>query len=103
MSAPGLQAAVLDAKQRNRGGCALPAGFFIEFTGAADARIARATSLRFYSGLALAVILMVLFVAFRWRANSWLVMINLPFSLIAACLRSPRPASASPWVRSWTW
>jgi Cu/Ag efflux pump CusA len=29
---------------------------------------------------------MVLFVAFRWRANSWLVMINLPFSLIGGVL-----------------
>jgi Cu/Ag efflux pump CusA len=29
---------------------------------------------------------MILFVAFRWRANSWLVMINLPFSLIGGVL-----------------
>jgi len=39
---------------------ALPAGFFIEFTGAADAENRTRNELALYSGLALAVILMVL-------------------------------------------
>src|SRR6202158_3834715 len=82
VSGRGLQAAVLDAKQRIAAAVALPPGFFIEFTGAADAENRTRTELALYSVLALAVILMVLFVAFHWRANSWLVMINLPFSLI---------------------
>jgi Cu/Ag efflux pump CusA len=86
VSGRGLQAAVLDAKQRIAGAVALPPGFFIEFTGAADAENRTRTELALYSGLALAVILMILFVAFRWRANSWLVMINLPFSLIGGVL-----------------
>ena len=34
-----------------------------------------------YSGLALALIVLILFVSFHWRANSWLVLANLPFSL----------------------
>ncbi len=37
-----------------------------------------------YSALALAVIVMILFLSFRWRANSWLVLVNLPFSLIGS-------------------
>jgi CzcA family heavy metal efflux pump len=86
VSGRGLQAAVLDAKQRIAAAVPLPAGFFIEFTGAADAENRTRNELALYSGLALAVILMVLFVAFRWRANSWLVMINLPFSLIGGVL-----------------
>jgi CzcA family heavy metal efflux pump len=86
VSGRGLQAAVLDAKQRIAGAVALPPGFYVEFTGAADAENRTRTELALYSGLALALILMVLLVAFRWRANSWLVMINLPFSLIGGVL-----------------
>ena len=37
-----------------------------------------------YSGLALALIGMILFVSFHWRANSWLVLANLPFGLIGS-------------------
>ncbi len=86
VSGRGLQAAVLDAKQRIAAAVALPPGFFIEFTGAADAENRTRTELALFSGLALALILMILFVAFRWRANGWLVMINLPFSLIGGVL-----------------
>src|SRR5712672_460447 len=86
VSGRGLQAAVLDAKQRIAAAVALPPGFFVEFTGAADAENKTRTELALFSGLALALILMILFVAFRWRANSWLVMINLPFSLIGGVL-----------------
>jgi Cu/Ag efflux pump CusA len=39
-----------------------------------------------YSALALALIVLILFLSFRWRAHSWLVMINLPFSLIGSVL-----------------
>jgi CzcA family heavy metal efflux pump len=82
----GLQAAVLDAKQRIARTVVLPPGFFVEFTGAAAAEDRTRIELALYSGVALAAILMVLFVAFHWRANSWLVMINLPFSLIGGVL-----------------
>ncbi len=81
-----LQAAVLDAKQRIARAVALPAGFFVAFTGAAAAEDRTRTELALYSGLALALILMVLIAAFHWRANSALVMINLPFSLIGGVL-----------------
>jgi Cu/Ag efflux pump CusA len=81
-----LQAAVLDAKRRMARAVALPAGFFVAFTGAAAAEDRTRTELALYSGLALALILMVLVAAFHWRANSALVMINLPFSLIGGVL-----------------
>jgi CzcA family heavy metal efflux pump len=86
VSGRGLQAAVSEAKRRIAQSVALPPGFFVEFTGAAAAEERTRTELALYSGAALAVILMVLMVAFRWRANSWLVMINLPFSLIGGVL-----------------
>jgi CzcA family heavy metal efflux pump len=86
VSGRGLQAAVLDAQRRIAGAVALPAGYFIEFTGAAAAENQTRTQLGLYFVLALGLILMVLIVAFRWRANSWLVMINLPFSLIGGVL-----------------
>ena len=86
VSGRGLQAAVTEAKRRIAQSVALPPGFFVEFTGAAAAEERTRTELALYSGAALAVILMVLMVAFRRRANSWLVMINLPFSLIGGVL-----------------
>jgi CzcA family heavy metal efflux pump len=81
-----LQAAVLEARQRIARSVALPAGYFVEFTGAADAENRTRSELVLYSTLALALILMVLMAAFRRRANSWLVMVNLPFSLIGGVL-----------------
>ncbi|HEY2677781.1 MAG TPA: efflux RND transporter permease subunit, partial [Steroidobacteraceae bacterium] len=60
----------------------LPPGVFVEFTGAAEAEAATRSELLIYSSLALGVILMILFISFHWRANSWLVLANLPFSLI---------------------
>jgi Cu/Ag efflux pump CusA len=86
VSGRGLQAAVVDAQRRIAGAVALPAGYFIEFTGAAAAENQTRAQLGLYFVLALALILMVLLVAFRWRANSWLVMVNLPFSLIGGVL-----------------
>ena len=62
----------------------LPPGVFIEYTGAAEAERQTRNELLVYSGLALGVILMILFVAFRWRVNSYLVLANLPFSLIGS-------------------
>jgi Cu/Ag efflux pump CusA len=64
----------------------LPAGFVLEFTGAAEAEQHTRNELALYSALALALILGVLFVSFHWRANSRLVLINLPFSLIGGVL-----------------
>ena len=79
-----LQAIVQNAQQAISRSVKLPAGIFLEFTGAAEAERSTRNELMLYSGLALALILMILFISFHWRANSWLVLANLPFSLIGS-------------------
>jgi CzcA family heavy metal efflux pump len=81
-----LQSIVQQAQQTIASSVKLPTGVFIEFTGAAAAEAQTRTELMMYSGLALALIVMILFVSFHWRANSWLVLANLPFSLIGSVL-----------------
>ena len=81
-----LQSAVLEAQRRIAQGVSLPAGTFIEFTGAAAAEQQTRLELLAYSGAALVLIVMILLVALHWRANSWLVMANLPFSLLGGVL-----------------
>ncbi|HXA35190.1 MAG TPA: efflux RND transporter permease subunit, partial [Steroidobacteraceae bacterium] len=81
-----LQSVVQQAQQTLARSVKLPAGVFIEFSGAAEAEAQTRTELYLYSGLALALIVMILFVSFHWRANSWLVLANLPFSLIGSVL-----------------
>ena len=84
-TAPGtLQNAVSRARQSIAASAAIPPGVFVQFAGAADAENQTRHEILLYSGLALALILMVLFVAFHWRANGWLVLANLPFSLIGS-------------------
>jgi len=65
---------------------ALPPGVFIEFSGAAEAEAQTRTELMLFSTLALGLIVMILFMSFHWRANSWLVLANLPFSVIGSVL-----------------
>jgi CzcA family heavy metal efflux pump len=79
-----LQDVVRQAQQVIAKSVVLPAGVFLEFTGAAQAERQTRVELGLYSGLALALIVMILFIAFHWRANSWLVLANLPFSLIGS-------------------
>jgi CzcA family heavy metal efflux pump len=64
----------------------LPKGVFVQFTGAAEAEVQTRNELIMYSALALCLIVMILFVSFHWRANSYLVLANLPFSLIGSVL-----------------
>jgi CzcA family heavy metal efflux pump len=79
-----LQNVVQEAQSAIARSVALPVGIFLEFTGAAAAEQQTRTELILYSTLALALIVMILFVSFHWRANSWLVLANLPFSLIGS-------------------
>ncbi|HWG71728.1 MAG TPA: efflux RND transporter permease subunit [Steroidobacteraceae bacterium] len=81
-----LQSVVQTAQQVIARSVVLPHGVFVEFTGAAEAEAQTRNELILYSGLALSLIVMILFVSFRWRANSWLVLANLPFSLIGSVL-----------------
>jgi CzcA family heavy metal efflux pump len=86
VSSGSLQDVVRHAQGAIAKSVVLPAGVFLEFTGAAEAERQTRVELSLYSGLALVLIVMILFIAFRWRANSWLVLANLPFSLIGSVL-----------------
>jgi CzcA family heavy metal efflux pump len=86
VSGASLQNVVTQAQQVISQSVALPAGVFLEFTGAAEAERRTRNELMLYSGIALGLIFMVLFISFHWRANSWLVLANLPFSLIGSVL-----------------
>ena len=79
----GLQAAVDDARARVAA-LKLPPGVYAEFSGAAAEQNASTNQLLLYSGFALVLIGMILFVCFHWRSNTWLVLVNLPFSLIGS-------------------
>ena len=79
-----LQSVVQEAQRVIVASVALPAGAYLEFTGAAAAEQQTRNELVLYSALAMALILMILFVSFHWRVNSWLVLANLPFSLIGS-------------------
>jgi Cu/Ag efflux pump CusA len=86
VNAGSLQDVVNQAQQAISQSVALPPGVFVEFTGAAQAELRTRNELMLYSGLALGLIVMILFISFHWRANSWLVLANLPFSLIGSVL-----------------
>jgi Cu/Ag efflux pump CusA len=79
-----LQTVVEQARQKIAQTVRLPTGVFIEFTGAAAAERQTRNELLLYSALALVLIVMILFMALRWRANTWLVMVNLPFSVVGS-------------------
>jgi Cu/Ag efflux pump CusA len=81
-----LGSVVANAQKAIAQSVSLPAGVFVEFTGAAEAEAKTRNELLIFSGLALGLIVMILFVSFHWRANSWLVLANLPFSLIGSVL-----------------
>jgi CzcA family heavy metal efflux pump len=81
-----LQSVVAEAQRRISQSVRLPPGTFIEFTGAAAAERRTRIELLAYSGAALALIVMILLVALHWPASGWLVMANLPFSLLGSVL-----------------
>ena len=78
-----LQATVDDAKAKVAA-LKLPPGTYVDFTGAAAAQTASRNELLLYTAFALVLIAVILAICFNWRANSWLVLVNLPFSLIGA-------------------
>jgi len=79
-----LQAVVQEAQRTIAAAVALPAGAYLEYTGAAAAEQQTRNELILYSTFAMALILVILFISFHWRINSWLVLANLPFSLIGS-------------------
>jgi CzcA family heavy metal efflux pump len=81
-----LQATEKEAQTRIAQKVKLPQGFYLEFTGAAAEQRAAETQQLIFTGFALILIAMILFICFRWRVHSWLVLVNLPFSLIGAVI-----------------
>jgi CzcA family heavy metal efflux pump len=79
----GLQATVNDAKAKVAA-LKLPPGVYVEFTGTAEAQQAAQLQMLLYTGFALVLIGMLLFICFHWRVHTWLVLANLPFSLIGS-------------------
>jgi Cu/Ag efflux pump CusA len=79
-----LQRVVQEAQRVIAASVRLRPGVFLEYTGAAEAETKARNELLLYSAFALALIVVILFVAFHWRANSWLVLANLPFSVIGS-------------------
>ena len=81
-----LQATVTDAQKRIADAVKLPPGVHLDFAGAASEQRASQTQLLLYTAFALVIIGMILFICFQWRVHSWLVLVNLPFSLIGAVI-----------------
>ena len=79
-----LQSVTNDAQARIANQVKLPPGVYVQFTGAAEEARAAQIQTLIYTAFALVLIGMILFISFTWRANSWLVLVNLPFSLIGA-------------------
>ncbi|MGN6516468.1 MAG: efflux RND transporter permease subunit, partial [Rhizomicrobium sp.] len=81
-----LQSAVSEASGRIARADIVPPGVRVEYSGAAAAEMRTRIELAFYSVLAFALVFVVLLIGFHWRGNVWLVMANLPFSLIGGIL-----------------
>jgi CzcA family heavy metal efflux pump len=78
-----LQATV-DAAKAKVATLELPPGVVVQFSGAAAAAQQAQTQMLIHTALTLVLIGMILFLCFAWRANTWLVLLNLPFSLIGS-------------------
>lgn len=81
-----LRAVVADAKAKVAAAVKPESGVNWEFTGQAEAGAAGAAELGLYTGVAMVVVVMLLFLAFSRRSHPWLVLVNLPFSLIGSIL-----------------
>jgi Cu/Ag efflux pump CusA len=64
----------------------LPAGVNMSVEGAGEAESNARRTLLLYSGMSLLIIAALLQAAFHWRSNVWLVLINLPFSLVGGVI-----------------
>jgi len=77
---------VTEARRSIEQAVSMPPGVSVEFAGTAQAEAQTRHELLLYSAAAAVLILVMLFGAFEWRANGWLVLVNLPFSLIGSVL-----------------
>lgn len=81
-----LQDVVADARGRIAALGDLPAGVYVRFAGQAQAEREARLQLSLFAALALAGVVLILFLCFRRRAYPWLVLVNLPFSMIGSIL-----------------
>ncbi len=77
-----LQGTVAEARQRIDALGPLPAGVVVRFAGQAEAERQAQLEIVLYAAAAVVALVLVLFLCFRRRAYPWLVVVNLPFSLI---------------------
>ena len=80
-----LQGTVADARARIAA-LGLPAGVFVRFAGEAEAERQARLEIVAYSAFAVLAVVAILFLCFRRRSYPWLVVANLPFSLIGGIL-----------------
>ncbi len=83
VSGRSLQATVREAKSRIAA-LKLPPGIVVQFSGAGEAQQAAQREMLIHSALALMLIGMILVICLHWRSSTWLVLLNLPFSLIGS-------------------
>jgi CzcA family heavy metal efflux pump len=79
-----LQDAVADARARIAALGPLPPNVFVRFAGEAEAERQARYEIALYAGVAVVTVVLLLHLSFRRRAYPWLVLANLPFSLIGS-------------------
>ena len=79
-----LQGTVAAARERIASLGALPPGVFVRFAGEAEAEIQARLEIVLFAAVALVAVVLILHLAFRRRAYPWLVLVNLPFSLLGS-------------------
>ncbi|HEY7672175.1 MAG TPA: efflux RND transporter permease subunit [Gammaproteobacteria bacterium] len=79
-----LQGTVAEARRRIAALEPLPAGVFVRFAGEAAAEQRARFEIVLFSVFAVVAVVLILFVCFRRRAFPWLVVVNLPFSLLGS-------------------
>jgi CzcA family heavy metal efflux pump len=77
-----LQSVVADARERIAEAGVIEPGVTLDIAGAASAEQVTRVELAIYTAAILIAILLILYTGFRWHVNAWLVMANIPFSLI---------------------
>jgi Cu/Ag efflux pump CusA len=79
-----LQGTVNAARERIAALGPLPSGIFVRFAGEAEAERQARVEIVLFAAVALVVVVLILHLAFRRRAYPWLVVVNLPFSLLGS-------------------
>jgi Cu/Ag efflux pump CusA len=79
-----LQGTVAAARERIAALGALPQGVFVRFAGEAEAERQARLEIVLFAAVALVAVVLILHLAFRRRAYPWLVVANLPFSLLGS-------------------